>query len=164
MEEKDKKGRTRKEILGKWNKRVLMEVLKSKSDFNRYIGHRLQNFRIIVDCPMKDIAKRLNTTIEDIQKYEEGQKTLSFYEILIYLDEIKVSVRDFFGEIADLNSKFVLDDSVLETIAIIRQFNNTDSLDRALGIFFTMSKMGKKCYREELKLEKAKSKNTKKGE
>lgn len=164
MEERDEKGQTRKEILTKWNRRVLVEVLKSKNDFNCYIGRRLQNFRIIVDCPMKDIAKRLNVSIEDIQKYEEGKKTLSFYEILLYLDVMKVSVKDFFGEIADLNSKFVLDDSVLETIALIREFNNTDSLDKALRAFFTMSKMGAKCYREELKLEKTKSKNMKKGE
>lgn len=74
-------------------------------DFNKCIGKRLGYFRNLKGYSMGDFACKLKISIMKLDRYESGQKIISFPLLLLAMEILNISLDDFFGCEAKLNDK-----------------------------------------------------------
>lgn len=87
----------------------------SRSNFNQLIGMNLKYMRKERELTQEKVAKILNVTFQQIQKYENGKNALCAFKIKKYCDFFKVSFKDIsdpfyierkkaLAEVKDLNN------------------------------------------------------------
>ena len=74
-------------------------------DFNECIGKRLGYFRNLKGYSLGDFAYKLKIPIIRLDRYESGQKSISFPLLLLAMEILNISLDDFFGCEAKLNDK-----------------------------------------------------------
>lgn len=66
----------------------------TRSSFNELIGINLKYMRKERDLTQEKVAKVLNVTFQQIQKYENGKNALCAFKIKKYCDFFNVSFKD----------------------------------------------------------------------
>ncbi len=83
-------------------KQIQQQLIK---DFNKCIGKRLEYFRKLKGYSMGDFAYKLKIHIMKLDKYESGQKSITFPLLLLAMEILNISLDNFFGCEAKLNDK-----------------------------------------------------------
>ena len=74
-------------------------------DFNRHLGNKLKMRRLSLGLTQTKVAKAINVTFQQIQKYEKGTNGVSSTRLLQLSNYLKVSINYFFEDYADYISK-----------------------------------------------------------
>lgn len=101
--------------------------MKQKSSaIDKIIGHNLRQFRAVASISMQDLAKDLNVSYQQVQKYEKGVNripSVTLYRISQILD---VPMLDFF---AGVDNSTIKSSSVDHNM--ITKFNRLDSQSKS---------------------------------
>ena len=65
-------------------------------DFNKSIGIKIKNRRLELKLTQSKLAKRINVTFQQIQKYEKGSNRTSAYRLWEISKALRVSMSYFF--------------------------------------------------------------------
>ena len=71
-------------------------MITSPSDFNKSIGIKIKKRRLELKKTQTWLAKKINVTFQQIQKYEKGMNGTSAYRLLQISLALKVSMTYFF--------------------------------------------------------------------
>ena len=119
-------------------------------NFNKHLGNKLKLRRLALGLTQTKVAKAINVTFQQIQKYEKGTNGISSLRIMQLGNILKVPVMYFFedypeysgyskdnAEEEDLNYSFLAklfsSLSELQKEKIFRVLKNTGSLERKTG-------------------------------
>lgn len=91
-----------RQILEKWNN---LSYVHNTVMFNEWIGVRLRLARLSKGLTQDNVAKRLNTTFQQIQKYEKATNKISFDKLLAFCEAFDVDLDFFLRPLRKLNKK-----------------------------------------------------------
>ena len=66
-----------------------------EDNFNKHLGNKLKLRRLALGLTQTKVAKAINVTFQQIQKYENGINRLPFHSILIFVEKIKCDLSEF---------------------------------------------------------------------
>ena len=75
---------------------VLME-----DNFNKHLGNKLKLRRLALGLTQTKVAKAINVTFQQIQKYEKGTNGVSSIRLLQLANYLKVPINYFFEDFSD---------------------------------------------------------------
>ena len=67
-------------------------------NFNKHLGNKLKLRRLALGLTQTKVAKAINVTFQQIQKYEKGTNGVSSIRLLQLANYLKVSVNYFFED------------------------------------------------------------------
>lgn len=104
-------------------------------NMNAIIGQKIKARRQEMHLTQKDLAKSLNCTFQQIQKYESGQNKISISKLFDICDVLKCS-PNYFLEHLNLSESYDAIDSILETqlLMLFRQLKTTEVKKEALKV------------------------------
>ena len=70
-------------------------------DFNKHLGNMLKMRRLALGLTQTKVAKAINVTFQQIQKYEKGTNGVSSIRLLQLANYLKVPVNYFFEDFSD---------------------------------------------------------------
>jgi len=78
-----------------------------EENFNKHLGRKLKLRRLALGLTQTKVAKAINVTFQQIQKYEKGTNGVSSIRLLQLSNYLKVPINYFFEDYASylLNSK-----------------------------------------------------------
>jgi transcriptional regulator with XRE-family HTH domain len=65
-------------------------------DYDKVIGKKLRRLRLVHNLSQKDIAKLLNISLQQIDKYEKGINRISLSSFILLSQHFKIDVATFF--------------------------------------------------------------------
>jgi len=71
------------------------------SDFNKHLGAKLRMRRLSLGLTQTKVAKAINVTFQQIQKYEKGTNGVSSIRLLQLSNYLKVPIVYFFEDYVD---------------------------------------------------------------
>ena len=83
-------------FLNKFLRGVLMD-----DNFNKHLGNKLKLRRLALSLTQTKVAKAINVTFQQIQKYEKGTNGVSSVRLLQLANYLKVPVNYFFEDFAE---------------------------------------------------------------
>ena len=118
-----------------------------EENFNKHLGNKLKLRRLALGLTQTKVAKAINVTFQQIQKYEKGTNGVSSIRLLQLSNYLKVPINYFFedykdfkdalpGEAAndDLNYSFLsrtfISLSKLQKEKILQILNNTSKFEK----------------------------------
>ena len=72
-----------------------------EENFNKHLGNKLKLRRLALGLTQTKVAKAINVTFQQIQKYEKGTNGVSSIRLLQLSNYLKVPVIYFFEDFAD---------------------------------------------------------------
>tara|TARA_B110000967_G_C18773726_1_gene504433 strand:- start:88 stop:459 length:372 start_codon:yes stop_codon:yes gene_type:complete len=69
-----------------------------EENFNKHLGNKLKLRRLALGLTQTKVAKAINVTFQQIQKYEKGTNGVSSIRLLQLANYLKVSVNYFFED------------------------------------------------------------------
>ena len=72
-----------------------------EDNFNKHLGNKLKLRRLALGLTQTKIAKAINVTFQQIQKYEKGTNGVSSIRLLQLANCLKVPVNYFFEDFSD---------------------------------------------------------------
>ena len=76
------------------------------NDFNKHLGEMLKKRRLALGLTQTKVAKAINVTFQQIQKYEKGINGVSSVRLLQLASYLKVPINYFFDDYSEyLNNK-----------------------------------------------------------
>ena len=72
-----------------------------EDNFNKHLGNKLKLRRIALGLTQTKVAKAINVTFQQIQKYEKGTNGVSSIRLLQLANYLKVPVNYFFEDFSD---------------------------------------------------------------
>ena len=72
-----------------------------EQDLNRYIGIKIRQKRIELNLTQTKVARALNVTFQQIQKYEKGTNGVSSIRLLQLSNYLKVPINYFFEDFSE---------------------------------------------------------------
>ena len=72
-----------------------------EDNFNRHLGNRLKMRRLSLGLTQTKVAKAINVTFQQIQKYEKGTNGVSSIRLLQLSNFLKVPIDYFYEEFSD---------------------------------------------------------------
>ena len=72
-----------------------------ESNFNRHMGSKLRMRRLALGLTQTKVAKAINVTFQQIQKYEKGTNGISSLRIMQLANFLKVPVVYFFEDFSE---------------------------------------------------------------
>jgi len=72
-----------------------------EDNFNKHLGHKLKLRRLALGLTQTKVAKAINVTFQQIQKYEKGTNGVSSIRLLQLANYLKVPVNYFFEDFSD---------------------------------------------------------------
>ena len=69
-----------------------------EGNFNRHLGSKLRNRRLALGLTQTKVAKAINVTFQQIQKYEKGTNGVSSIRLLQLSNYLKVPIDYFFED------------------------------------------------------------------
>ena len=72
-----------------------------EDNFNRHLGNKLKLRRLALGLTQTKVAKAINVTFQQIQKYEKGTNGVSSIRLLQLANYLKVPVNYFFEDFSD---------------------------------------------------------------
>ena len=99
-----------------------------EDNFNKHLGNKLKLRRLALGLTQTKVAKAINVTFQQIQKYEKGTNGVSSARLLQLSSFLKVPIKYFFEDYQDFSNK---DDLNLSTKDInysflVRLFNDLE--------------------------------------
>ena len=70
-------------------------------NFNKHLGNKLKLRRLALGLTQTKVAKAINVTFQQIQKYEKGTNGVSSIRLLQLANYLKVPVNYFFEDFSD---------------------------------------------------------------
>ena len=89
-----------KSVIDKWDDASLDDNLKC---FKKYIGLKLRLRRLQLGLTQTKVAKRLNVTFQQIQKYENGKNAISICLLKIFCETTETDLDWFFRPLRKVN-------------------------------------------------------------
>ena len=74
------------------------------NDFNKHLGEMLKKRRLALGLTQTKVAKAINVTFQQIQKYEKGINGVSSIRLLQLSNYLKVPISYFFESYAEYTS------------------------------------------------------------
>ena len=84
-------------------------------DFNKHLGNMLKMRRLALGFTQTKVAKAINVTFQQIQKYEKGINGVSSMRLLQLSNYLKVPINYFFEdftEYSDIQNKTPMDSNI----------------------------------------------------
>ena len=72
-----------------------------EENFNKHLGSKLKLRRLALGLTQTKVAKAINVTFQQIQKYEKGTNGVSSIRLLQLANYLKVPVNYFFEDFSD---------------------------------------------------------------
>jgi transcriptional regulator with XRE-family HTH domain len=72
-----------------------------EENFNKHLGNKLKLRRLALGLTQTKVAKAINVTFQQIQKYEKGTNGVSSIRLLQLANYLKVSVSYFFEDFSE---------------------------------------------------------------
>ena len=72
-----------------------------EENFNNHIGNKLKLRRLALGLTQTKVAKAINVTFQQIQKYEKGTNGVSSIRLLQLANHLKVPVNYFFEDFSE---------------------------------------------------------------
>ena len=72
-----------------------------EDNFNKHLGNKLKLRRLALGLTQTKVAKAINVTFQQIQKYEKGTNGVSSIRLLQLSNYLKVPINYFFEDFAD---------------------------------------------------------------
>ena len=72
-----------------------------ENNFNKHLGNKLKLRRLALGLTQTKVAKAINVTFQQIQKYEKGTNGVSSVRLLQLANYLKVPVNYFFEDFSD---------------------------------------------------------------
>ena len=72
-----------------------------ENDFNKHLGSKLKLRRLSLGLTQTKVAKAINVTFQQIQKYEKGTNGVSSIRLLQLANYLKVPVNYFFEDFSE---------------------------------------------------------------
>ena len=72
-----------------------------EDNFNKHLGSRLKIRRLALGLTQTKVAKAINVTFQQIQKYEKGTNGVSSIRLLQLANYLKVQVNYFFEDFSE---------------------------------------------------------------
>ena len=72
-----------------------------ENNFNKHLGNKLKLRRLALGLTQTKVAKAINVTFQQIQKYEKGTNGVSSIRLLQLANYLKVPVNYFFEDFPD---------------------------------------------------------------
>jgi transcriptional regulator with XRE-family HTH domain len=72
-----------------------------EENFNKHLGNKLKLRRLALGLTQTKVAKAINVTFQQIQKYEKGTNGVSSIRLLQLANYLKVPVNYFFEDFSD---------------------------------------------------------------
>ena len=84
-----------------------------EQDLNRYIGIKIRQKRIELNLTQTKVARALNVTFQQIQKYEKGTNGLSASRMQALSNYFKVPISYFFDGFTEFKEEFNLENNLI---------------------------------------------------
>ena len=72
-----------------------------ENNFNKHLGNKLKLRRLALGLTQTKVAKAINVTFQQIQKYEKGTNGVSSIRLLQLSNYLKVPINYFFEDFAE---------------------------------------------------------------
>ena len=72
-----------------------------EDNFNKHLGNKLKLRRLALGLTQTKVAKAINVTFQQIQKYEKGTNGVSSVRLLQLANHLKVPVNYFFEDFSE---------------------------------------------------------------
>ena len=72
-----------------------------EENFNKHLGNKLKLRRLALGLTQTKVAKAINVTFQQIQKYEKGTNGVSSIRLLQLANYLKVAVNYFFEDFSE---------------------------------------------------------------
>ena len=72
-----------------------------EENFNKHLGNKLKLRRLALGLPQTKVAKAINVTFQQIQKYEKGTNGVSSIRLLQLSNYLKVPINYFFEDFSE---------------------------------------------------------------
>ena len=72
-----------------------------ENNFNKHLGNKLKLRRLALGLTQTKVAKAINVTFQQIQKYEKGTNGVSSIRLLQLSNYLKVSINFFFEDYSE---------------------------------------------------------------
>ena len=72
-----------------------------EDNFNKHLGNKLKLRRLALGLTQTKVAKAINVTFQQIQKYEKGTKGVSSNRLLQLSNYLKVPINYFFEDFSE---------------------------------------------------------------
>jgi len=72
-----------------------------EENFNKHLGNKLKLRRLALGLTQTKVAKAINVTFQQIQKYEKGTNGVSLIRLLQLANYLKVPVNYFFEDFSE---------------------------------------------------------------
>ena len=72
-----------------------------EDNFNKHLGNKLKLRRLALGLTQTKVAKAINVTFQQIQKYEKGTNGVSSIRLLQLSNYLKVPINYFFEDFSD---------------------------------------------------------------
>ena len=72
-----------------------------EENFNKHLGNKLKLRRLALGLTQTKVAKAINVTFQQIQKYEKGTNGVSSIRLLQLSNYLKVPISYFFEDFAE---------------------------------------------------------------
>ena len=72
-----------------------------ENNFNKHLGNKLKLRRLALGLTQTKVAKSINVTFQQIQKYEKGTNGVSSVRLLQLANHLKVPVNYFFEDFSE---------------------------------------------------------------
>ena len=72
-----------------------------EENFNKHLGNKLKTRRLALGLTQTKVAKAINVTFQQIQKYEKGTNGVSSIRLLQLSNYLKVPINYFFEDFPD---------------------------------------------------------------
>ena len=76
-----------------------------EDNFNRHLGSKLKLRRLALGLTQTKVAKAINVTFQQIQKYEKGTNGVSSIRLLQLSNNLKVPINFFFEDYSEYLTK-----------------------------------------------------------
>ena len=76
-----------------------------EENFNKHLGNKLKMRRLSLGLTQTKVAKAINVTFQQIQKYEKGTNGVSSTRLLQLSNYLNVPINYFFEDYADYGGK-----------------------------------------------------------
>jgi transcriptional regulator with XRE-family HTH domain len=77
-----------------------------EDNFNKHLGNKLKLRRLALGLTQTKVAKAINVTFQQIQKYEKGTNGVSSIRLLQLSNYLKVPINYFFEDFSEYLNKF----------------------------------------------------------
>ena len=103
-----------------------------EDNFNKHLGNKLKLRRLALGLTQTKVAKAINVTFQQIQKYEKGTNGVSSNRLMQLSQFLKVPIIYFFEDFKDFKDTTATDESVedLNYSFLSRTFSNMSKINK----------------------------------